>query len=626
MLEEYMCLGGNEIANNARTYGYATTADCPLAWFRCAPCSTLHDAVSDWVPAEYRWTDTRYNLHTNPSVGTNTTGYTGAAATITRQTTGGYVGTSFGRAVSTSLNAAFAANGTASTTLNVVAGDVYTLSAYVRGTTTRRIQLRATWSSGTTVGTAVFLTADWARISETFTVPAGVTTMRPDLLVPTDTGPVGDILEWDAFLIEKTSTLGTYFDGSTVGADGLSRGVWQGTAENSASTLQVYTLSTEGYSMEPPYEWVNIERAVWYDADKAELTSRFYGPWIISVTGIDDSTRTASVTESILDGGVVGLVRHASRQVTVTALLPAEGRDALEYGLSWLDAALAADGCSSHGSSCGAVDMTFLSACPDPVVPDEIVLDSSALTRHLHNVTVTSGPLVVDYLQANNGRHVAYIVEWTMVAGTPFVFGETREVEVQPSVPVVIQDVPYNLSPYPSAELAGTATTVSTNYSTNPSLETNATGWSAGGAVVTPAPTGARSTELAASGTASFKVSVTTTNTSTNGNIFGWHDITLPGGTGNRFSATAWAAAFVVSGTAVLASTQFNIEWRDASTTLRTDVIGTGALNGAPISAKSIVPPVGAITARFVVMANVTSWNTGAVLNLFADAVALTLP
>jgi hypothetical protein len=67
MLEEYLCLGGTEIANNARAYGYATTSGCPTSWFRCEPCDTLREATGDWIPPTYRSVELARNLYTNPS-------------------------------------------------------------------------------------------------------------------------------------------------------------------------------------------------------------------------------------------------------------------------------------------------------------------------------------------------------------------------------------------------------------------------------------------------------------------------------------------------------------------------------------------------------------------------------
>lgn len=100
--------------------------------------------------------------------------------------------------------------------------------------------------------------------------------------------------------------------------------------------------------------------------------------------GLNDSTRTAAVTESITDGGVVGQVRHATRQVRVRALLSALGEDALESGLSWLKAALDPDYCGTHGNSCGGADSCFFTACPptkESIVSEALVWSPPVYNR-----------------------------------------------------------------------------------------------------------------------------------------------------------------------------------------------------------------------------------------------------
>jgi hypothetical protein len=658
MLEEYLCLGGNEVANNARTYGYATTANCPLSWFRCEPCETLHDAINDWVPSEYRWIELRRNFITNPSFETDASGWNtyGANVTIARSTAQAHGGTASLQVTQTTAGT----KGVQSVAYPVTVGTSYALSAWVLSTAgTAQTAVILSWYNGgsfisSTSGTLTSLTiGTWTRLSVVGVAPATATQVYA--IVSTPSAQIADIRFVDEFLLEASTVVETYFDGDSAGTVNVPVGAgdidyaWA-SGPPGPSIQQQYTVVSEGYSATQPYTYANIEDAPWYDQQKSDLTSRFYGAWIVSVTGVDDSTRTATVTEAILDGGVVGLVRHAAREMVVTALLPAEGQDALEYGLSWLDAALAADGCSSHGSACGAVDMTFLGACPDPETPDGIVLAADAQTRHLHNVTVTSGPLIIQRLHSNDGKHFAYIVEWTMVAGTPFVFGQTTEIEVQPSIPLVIQDVPYNLVPYPSAELPGSTVVVATNYSTNPSVEVNATNWSAWGAVdsgTSPAAfiTGARSTDLhAGTGVASFRTRLLGNNGSTvvtNAVSFigATNVMNLTPATGQRYSFTIWGALFIIAGASgsQLQELAAMVEWKSGTngsgTTLRADTIGstTTEYNGKVFSAKSIIPPAGTLSINFYVRGKVR-WSSSATaannsdIQMFADTVAVTTP
>jgi hypothetical protein len=440
---------------------------------------------------------------------------------------------------------------------------------------------------------------------------------------------------WDQMLIAEGEYGGPYFDGDTVEPTVSDLIRWEGTPNASQSVWEQVQIDVPGHSSTPEYTSGNISDAPWYDAD-VEASQRFYGVYIITIENLNSSTRTASVTEGILDGGAVGLVRHATREVRTRALLVAEGDDALEYGLAWLSSALATDDCSTHGSTCGAADLSFFAYCPDAPDPQAPPDDDGRDTwdmelyapRFLHGVTVTSGPLVEQYLRSSNHRHVGYIVEWTMVAATPWVYGVTNEVTVTASAPIVVQDIPFNLMPYPSAELSAGTVVVQTNYSTNPSVETDATGWVASGVTITPAPTGARSTEVAAHGAASFKVSVTTTNSGANGSIRAYQDVTLPAeSAGERFSVTEWGFMALVSGTAALGALTLTIQWMNASNAVLSAVdVGTGMASGGAISAVGLTRPAGATKARVWMTGNVTSWSTGAVINLFADALALTSP
>lgn len=100
------------------------------------------------------------------------------------------------------------------------------------------------------------------------------------------------------------------------------------------------------------------------------------------------------------------------------------------------------------------------------------------LRRFIHGVATTSGPL--ERAVANRGDWWRMDVEFTFTAERPWVYSSTRPVDLPITPTVVIQDIPYNLAPYPSAELAGgEPQTVARNYSTNPSVETNAVGWTA---------------------------------------------------------------------------------------------------------------------------------------------------
>jgi hypothetical protein len=629
MLEEYVCLGGNEVANNARVYGYATSSGCPASWFRCEPCEAIHDVTTDWIPPTFRLYETRRNLFSDPSADTGTATWWAADGTTLSKTSGAAFGTAF--AARFTATTAIAAPGMRLPSLLATA-TVASVRFSVRGSSNQLYSLRYRPLGPTTPGGEVIIqdvhaAPEVQEIAATFTTSASAATANAAIVLLTGNAVVGQWVEITKVVVERADFPGPFFDGDTPDAK-PDYYEWVGAADASQSIVLRETVEQTGRSTEPPYTVQNIRLAPWYDAQSPELTGGFYGVYVITIENLNSSTRTATATEGILDGGVVGLVRHSTREMRTRALLVASNDDSLEYGLAWLSAALAADTCSSHGGSCGAVDMTFFSSCPETPDPLSTVVVEVPQSRYMHNVTVTSGPLVEQKIKSNDGVHVGYIVEWTMVAGTPWVFSETREVSVNLQPPVVVQDVPYNLVPFPSAELSTGVVTLATNYSTNPSVETNATGWSTVATVITPAPTGARSTEIAAQGTASFKSSVTATNSGTNGTLVIYQDVTLPAFvTGQRFSANMWAFGAVVSGTAALTDIEIKVDWLASGPSyISSSILGTIPISGGALSGASLVRPANAILARIQATLRVSSWSTGAALNLFADAAAVTIP
>ena len=108
----------------------------------------------------------------------------------------------------------------------------------------------------------------------------------------------------------------------------------------------------------------NIPLAPWYDISLPDLSGRFLGVHGISLSGLNSSTRSADITEGISDGGVIGRTRKGARSVRARAILTAKGRDALDYGISWLSSALDPGACGQHGSECGTTDMEFFTECP----------------------------------------------------------------------------------------------------------------------------------------------------------------------------------------------------------------------------------------------------------------------
>lgn len=254
-------------------------------------------------------------------------------------------------------------------------------------------------------------------------------------------------------------------------------------------------------------------------------------------------------------------------------------------------------------------------------------LEVEKLIRVMHSVKCVSGPTIEQKMHRGNAW--GYILEFVLVAAVPFMFGITRPVTLSPSLPTVVQDVPFNLVPYPSAELELGTVIAAVNYSANPSVEVDATGWShTSTGVVATDVTGARSTALSAQGAASFRSHFVATNSGSNGVVVAQNvSSTFPVAVaGARMSINMWATAQVVSGTAVISKTEVVAVWRAGSSVLRTDIVGTTPAGGGAVTGKSIAVPVGADNVVIQARATLASWSTGATVDVYADAVGASVP
>lgn len=110
-----------------------------------------------------------------------------------------------------------------------------------------------------------------------------------------------------------------------------------------------------------------IDQPDWYDPDSPDSWN-FCGFYPLSVSGIEDDTRQASVVESVQEGGTIGRVRRATKEVRFTGLLMAVDESSLDLGMEWLKNILNGNACRDPGQGCSGDELCFLSACPDYVV------------------------------------------------------------------------------------------------------------------------------------------------------------------------------------------------------------------------------------------------------------------
>lgn len=442
-----------------------------------------------------------------------------------------------------------------------------------------------------------------------------------------------------------------------------------------------------------PYDYAEIGDAPWFDPAKPDVSSRFLGAYALRIDEVGDSTRRAEMSDTIGDGGVLGRSSKGPKEARVTALLIADGRDALEYAEHWLSATLDADTCAQHSDACGVTDLAFFADCPpergavvkgdlgftlgkftdvDQLIGEEQILPTNdpqfysvaptsnlrettpgggiyalatdipvpyddeeyealqvrPLRRFLHDVGAISGPTEREVVKV--GRFWVKTVEFVLASERGYIYGATRTLDLPVTPPTVLQDVPFNLVPHPSGELASGDVVVATNLSTNPSLEVNGNGWSGFVTTLTGTSAAGMSThgrvtgELAASGSASFRSRLVGGSGSGSARLVSLQDVDISTvSVDQSISLSVWAALSVLGGTP--SALRAIIEWRTATAAISSQEVTADGYAGAVMVLRSLRKPAGATIARIIIRGEF-NWASGSDVRLYADALALTVP
>ena len=181
----------------------------------------------------------RVNYITNPSFEVNTTNWVATAGGTIARTTGEFNTGSASLAV-TNASGSAAQFGNEGSMIPLIAGEgTYYISAYVKlasGNSSatyflRQLQYEEQNSVSTVSATNIGLqslsyTGNWVRLSASVTKQASANFMI--IRVVTSSTVSGEIFYVDSVMLEKSDTLGSYFDGS-------SNGFWTGDSNNSFS-------------------------------------------------------------------------------------------------------------------------------------------------------------------------------------------------------------------------------------------------------------------------------------------------------------------------------------------------------------------------------------------------------
>lgn len=270
-----------------RTYAWTGTANASAS-------SEIVEAV----------TGVRTNLVTNPSFEVDLSGLGNSGGTLTRDTAQHWSGTASARFDTTTAAGSVFQQPQPSG----VANTAYTASAYVRGTGTVRIWLAALPGGGTfCMGALVTLTSEWQRITVSGTSPAGATNIYALIY---QYGAGANSLWIDGLLVERSATLGTYFDGSTTDVPGATH-AWTGTANASTST-ETLKAARVNLCTNPGLEGNTTGWAVYSGASLARVTTEHH-------TGVASGqvTTAAAVGVAVYTLGVSVVV--ATGPVTASA-------------------------------------------------------------------------------------------------------------------------------------------------------------------------------------------------------------------------------------------------------------------------------------------------------------------
>lgn len=643
MLDHFLAVGGNEVINSARAYGYATTSGCPTWWLEDPECPTIAEAESA-TPYVYA------NITQAPW-------YDPDDASATGRFLGLY-----------GIDILGLSDSTREAQVTQLTGDGAATSGYRHAS--REVRVRA-WMSA--IGQdALEAGMTWLRnvLEPNACGQHGGTCGSADAAFFVDCPPPRRITDVPTdWTVERTNLVtnprvqtGTtgYSDSGTFASGGSRRipfpavpddhldwsyGATDNTVASNNKSIRYYLGELAAGTYRVGY-WAKASGTGAMSARVSELATLAADVIDSNPLTLNDQWAWQSFQFTLASAsdvyvgifGASGAVTNADADMTGVILIAGSGPDLLSS--DYFDGALPDDPAliplyqyawtGAADASTSAYDTRSLILGPETDATYQPYVDE--WRRFLHSVRCISGPFAVEERQSGDKRHYGRLVEFTLVSEVPWVYGIPKEIEVPPMVPTIMQDIAFNLAPYPSAELAGAAMIASTNYFVNPSVETNSSNWAriAGTGVLDANLVASRVTgELAAVGTASYRTVFTATNSGTNG-YFGNNQSSptaIPTAAGTRVSFSAWSACVVMSGSPVLGNITFYAFWTNASNSvIGNTYLGAVPYAGGAVTLKSVVPLAGSTGVIIEARCNLTSWSSGNVVRLYSDAFAVTVP
>lgn len=458
MFQGYLEMGGNEVVNRERVRGYARSTNCPVSWIEGAPCSSLADAIGDQsydyaLISDAPWYDPALP-QTARFLGVYPTKIQGIpdssrAIQITEGIRDGGTVQSPRRAVkSIRVTATLIGRG-----LDALESGMEWLNA--------AIDPSACGTHDTACGeTDLCYWTDCPPVRGTYQAYSEFQVARRNLALnprgsSTSTTFWGTPLNGTASLVaDMPGAIATAYrwtrsatpEGAmrvAIGADMPGAGslvhVMARVRASTAVTVNVYARSNITSNTDQSLLGTIVLAAGVTEIDVsgtsfAGAATASSGVVFLLAGGAVSQTIdfTAVLVES---GGLGGLYFDGSTTDEV------DGQGNVVRAYDWLGTA---DAAASVLQSRGLVDVQWGDAEYEEAL--------RPYRRRMHGVMASSGPFITQEF-SKDGFH-AYVVEFTLTAGKPYVYSMPRTLNIEPLAPSLIQDYPRNLTPYPSAEIA----------------------------------------------------------------------------------------------------------------------------------------------------------------------------
>lgn len=158
-----------------------------------------------------------------------------------------------------------------------------------------------------------------------------------------------------------------------------------------------------------PYRTPLMDVAPWVDLEDPD-TFDFTGLLPLDITGLDGTTATVAVTETLDGRAVAGRRNRAARQIGVTALLTGRTTEGVNAGLRWLTTLLHRTCIDGDDCATGAAVELF-TVCPTPIYPTPN-LDGELVTEDIPGWVEPDGGWT-----AVNGEYTEFAYDPPDIAG-----------------------------------------------------------------------------------------------------------------------------------------------------------------------------------------------------------------